>query len=61
MKRVGLSRFRLGHGVLRSAAPATPLRPSLLEPQAFRIRRPDASAASAPPGPKSPSAAGETR
>jgi hypothetical protein len=36
MKRVGLSRFRLAPGA-RSTAPATPVRPSVLEPQGFRV------------------------
>ncbi|HJX29895.1 MAG TPA: hypothetical protein VJ885_18490 [Thermoanaerobaculia bacterium] len=36
MKRVGLSRFRLALG--RPGARTTPVRPSLLEPQGFRIR-----------------------
>lgn len=36
MKRVGLSRFRLVH--VKPGSRATPVRPSLLEPQGFRIR-----------------------
>ena len=48
MKRVGLSRFRLGHGA-RSAAPVTPVRPSLLEPQGFRVPTKEKHPAPAPP------------
>jgi hypothetical protein len=58
MKRVGLSRFRLGPGA-RPAVPATPLRPSLLEPQGFRVRRNDPS--SLPPPPKAATAREEAR
>jgi hypothetical protein len=36
MKRVGLSRFRLVHA--RPGSRTTPVRPSLLEPQGFRVR-----------------------
>lgn len=36
MKRVGLSRFRLAPGA-RSTSPVTPVRPSVLEPQGFRV------------------------
>ena len=60
MKRVGLSRFRLGPGA-RPVAPATPLRPSLLEPQGFRVRRTDPAPAPLPPLPKNASVPEETR
>ncbi|HKH43229.1 MAG TPA: hypothetical protein VKM72_01050 [Thermoanaerobaculia bacterium] len=58
MKRVGLSRFRLGPGA-RPEVPATPLRPSLLEPQGFRVRKTDP--APLPPPPKTASVPEETR
>jgi hypothetical protein len=47
MKRVGLSRFRLAPGA-RSAAPATPVRPSVLEPQGFRVPQKEKHPAPAP-------------
>lgn len=50
MKRVGLSRFRLAHA--RPGARTTPVRPSVLEPQGFRIRPREA-----PPAPGTPAAA----
>lgn len=36
MKRVGLSRFRLVHA--KPGSRTAPVRPSLLEPQGFRVR-----------------------
>jgi hypothetical protein len=50
MKRVGLSRFRLALG--RPGARTTPVRPSLLEPQGFRIRPRDTSPATVAVPPK---------
>lgn len=49
MKRVGLSRFRLAQG--RPGSRITPVRPSLLEPQGFRVRpRPAPSLGATVPG-----------
>ena len=48
MKRVGLSRFRLAPGA-RSTAPVMPVRPSVLEPQGFRVPQKEKHPAPAPP------------
>lgn len=48
MKRVGLSRFRLAPGA-RSTPPVTPVRPSVLEPQGFRVPPKEKHPAPAPP------------
>lgn len=50
MKRVGLSRFRLAHA--KPGARTTPVRPSVLEPQGFRIRPREAPPATVAAPPK---------
>jgi hypothetical protein len=50
MKRVGLSRFRLAPG--RPGVRTTPVRPSLLEPQGFRVRPRDTPPAAVAVSPK---------